>query len=83
MFSVSSKKVNDDFDSERSQTDNRINDIEDIVGSKPSSSRKVPVVTVNKRKRRLDAECEFSEEDLNKYWREVLGNPPPYGSTEV
>lgn len=77
MFSAASKNVTTD------SIDNSVNDIEDIVNNKPSSSHRVSVATVNKRKRRLDAESEFSEEELNKYWKEVLGNPPPYGSTEV
>lgn len=82
MFSVSSKKVDRDSATERNQADSSLNDIEDIASDKPSPS-KVPVVTVNKRKRRKDSETEFSEEELNKYWKDVLGNPPSYGTTEV
>ncbi|XP_018571015.1 DNA polymerase epsilon catalytic subunit A [Anoplophora glabripennis] len=77
-----SKKVNTDPSTEINQVSSSIKDIEDISNNKPSSSHKVPVVTVNKRKRRKDSEAEFSEEELNKYWKEVLGNPPSYGTTE-
>lgn len=54
-------------------------DIEDF-GKRKSPSLNRPIVNVNKRKR---SEDEFSEEDLNKTWREVLGKPPPYGNTKV
>nr|CAH7746305.1 unnamed protein product [Callosobruchus chinensis] len=50
-------------------------DIED-GGSKNKSNFKSPVAVVTKRKRGSDKENEFSEEDLSKTWREVLGNPP-------
>ncbi|CAG9813248.1 unnamed protein product [Phaedon cochleariae] len=57
-----------------------INDIEDIAKKGSSSESSVAVVT--KRKRGSDKENEFSKEDLNKSWRDVLGNPPPIGSTK-
>lgn len=54
-------------------------DIEDF-GIKKSPIHKRPIANVNKRKR---SEDEFSEEELNKSWREILGNPPAYGTSKV
>ncbi|XP_050295840.1 DNA polymerase epsilon catalytic subunit 1 [Anthonomus grandis grandis] len=57
-----------------------IDDMEDIGTSKRSSPEfKRPLATVTKRKR--GQESEFGEEELDKTWREVLGNPPPFGNT--
>ncbi|XP_064211685.1 DNA polymerase epsilon catalytic subunit 1 isoform X2 [Tribolium castaneum] len=55
-------------------------DIEDFGGT--SSTDKRPIVTTIKRKRDSDKESGFTEEDLSKTWREVMGNPPPYGTTK-
>lgn len=54
-------------------------DIEDIAGRKDSF--KVPIASVTKRKRRNSEE----EEDniKNKSWKEILGSPPPRGTTKV
>lgn len=57
-----------------------LKDIEDTV---PKNNIIAPVATVSKRKRKDDKESEFSEEDLNKTWREVLGNPPPLDNNKV
>nr|XP_022913041.1 DNA polymerase epsilon catalytic subunit A [Onthophagus taurus] len=54
-------------------------DIEDTASSSLSSTFKRPVATVKKRKRR--PENEFEDVDLSKSWKEVLGNPPPIGTT--
>lgn len=54
-------------------------DIEDFGTVK--STEKQPTVTTVKRKR-SDKDSEFDEEDLCKTWREVMGNPPPYGTTK-
>lgn len=69
MFSVSSK-----------ENLPSTSDIEDFGKRKSPNSNKPIVTVVNKRKR---SEDEFSEEDLNKTWREVLGKPPAYGNTKV
>lgn len=61
------------------QKQNILSDIEDCVKTK-TPSKNLPIVNINKRKR---SEDEFSEEDLKKTWREVLGKPPPYGNTKV
>lgn len=57
-------------------------DIEDTVMDNTIKVNR-PVVTVTKRKRGSDKECEFTEDELNRGWREVLGNPPTYGETKV
>lgn len=51
-------------------------DMEDFGKSNSPTGR--PIANVNKRKR---SEDEFSEEDLKKTWKEVLGKPPPCGNT--
>lgn len=56
-------------------------DMEDL-GKRKSPGEKRPIVNVSKRKRSGNEE-EFTEEDLNKTWREVLGKPPSYGDTKV
>ena len=51
-------------------------DIEDLSGGggrKPLGLKNVSVVSANKRKR----DSEEDKEDLNKSWRQALGNPPP------
>lgn len=55
-------------------------DIEDCGGKKKSPKALLPVVTVSKRKRK--PENEFQDMDLTKSWREVFGNPPPFGTTK-
>ena len=62
-----------------------VNDIEDLASHKrPRSSPSIPVST---KRRKLDGkqkvELEFTDEDLSKYWRDVLGDPPDMGSTKV
>lgn len=52
-------------------------DMEDI-GKRKSPVEKRPIANVNKRKR---SEDEFTDDDLKKTWREVLGKPPPCGDT--
>ncbi|CAH2005328.1 unnamed protein product [Acanthoscelides obtectus] len=79
MFTHSAKPV-DQFGSSNG-TDSNMGDIED-GGRSNRSNFKSPVAVVTKRKRGSDKENEFSEEDLNKTWREVLGNPPSIGDTK-
>ena len=62
-----------------------IADIEEIgSGKRPRSSPNLPMST---KRRRLNTrnkdESEFSEEDLAKPWRDVLGDPPQMGSSKV
>eukprot|EP00112_Aurelia_sp_Birch-Aquarium-sp1_P000107 Seg1008.10 transcript_id=Seg1008.10/GoldUCD/mRNA.D3Y31 product="DNA polymerase epsilon catalytic subunit A" protein_id=Seg1008.10/GoldUCD/D3Y31 len=62
-----------------------IADIEEIgSGKRPRSSPNLPMST---KRRRLNAknkdDSEFSEEDLAKPWRDVLGNPPQMGSSKT
>ncbi|KZC07383.1 PREDICTED: DNA polymerase epsilon catalytic subunit A [Dufourea novaeangliae] len=52
-------------------------DIEDIAGGEQLFKRPVPVV--NKRKRQSEGEA---EKNKNKSWRDVLGSPPPMGTTK-
>lgn len=57
-------------------------DIEDIVS--PSSQNPTtsgPTATTNKRKRTVGVNEE--SDDLNRSWRDVLGNPPNKGSSKV
>ncbi|KAL1514239.1 hypothetical protein ABEB36_003526 [Hypothenemus hampei] len=69
--SVSNKKSENEANSS-------IGDMEDIGDSSPKFKK--PVANVNKRKR-SDKENQFTEEELDKTWREVLGNPPSWGNT--
>ncbi|CAG9765603.1 unnamed protein product [Ceutorhynchus assimilis] len=71
MFSKCAKPVVNDSP--------RVEDIEDMSEKSPTFKR--PVASVNKRKRGSDRENEFTEEELDKTWREVLGNPPAWGRT--
>ena len=61
-------------------------DLEDIGQKKRAlTSPSVPIVNVNK-KRKVDkkvGDSEFTESDLLKSWKELLGNPPPRGETKV
>lgn len=77
MFSVIDKPPQDDEEAQEAR------DIEDF-GQEKSHFDKWPVVNrVTKRKRgALDRDEEFNDEDLTKTWRDVLGNPPPYGSSK-
>ncbi|XP_045460209.1 DNA polymerase epsilon catalytic subunit 1 [Harmonia axyridis] len=56
---------------------NTVDDVEDFGKMKAPLQRTVAVVTKRKRQR----ETEYDEEELNKTWREVLGNPPKFGNT--
>lgn len=58
-------------------------DMEDFGIQKPSKSPPVRVATVTKRKRGTNSDEEFTEDQLSKTWRDVLGNPPPLGKTKV
>lgn len=64
-------------------TDN-IGDMEDMcVGKRGLTTPSPPVVN---KKRRVDKQVdntEFVESDLMKSWKQVLGNPPPMGTTKV
>lgn len=60
-----------------------IGDIEDFGATERSPTFKKPVANINKRKRGSDRESQFTEEELDKTWREVLGNPPSWGQTMV
>ncbi|KAI4482468.1 hypothetical protein M0802_013686, partial [Mischocyttarus mexicanus] len=71
---------NDNNDQSSSNTSTEeLNDIEDLVGGKKNTF-KVPIARVIKRKRKNSEE----EEDniRNKSWKEVLGSPPPKGTTK-
>lgn len=62
-----------------------LNDIEDSISHKrPRSSPNIPIST---KRRKLDgkrkAESEFTEDELTKHWKDVLGDPPEMGSTKV
>ncbi|XP_043487163.1 DNA polymerase epsilon catalytic subunit 1 isoform X1 [Polistes fuscatus] len=71
---------NDNDDQSGSSTGvEELDDIEDLIGGKKNTF-KVPVARVIKRKRKNSEE----EEDniRNKSWKEVLGSPPPKGTTK-
>ena len=55
-------------------------DIEDVAG-KPAARTSQPVTT--KRKRGGVTSSVATEDELNKSWRELLGDPPPMGDTKV
>lgn len=74
MFSVSTKKVIESNGKNQTGMTKSLTDIEDTASK---TNFKAPVPTVTKRKRGSDKENMFSEDELNKTWREVLGNPPP------
>ncbi|KAF7265187.1 hypothetical protein GWI33_021380 [Rhynchophorus ferrugineus] len=76
MFSRCSKE---EMRSEAPSTS--IGDMEDLITEKKSPSFKRPVANTNKRKRGSEREEQFTQEELDKTWREVLGNPPLYGNT--
>lgn len=75
--SFKQRRITDIF--KLSDKPNPFPDIEDIARSSKSATNKRPMVTQTKRKR---VEDEFSEEDLNKTWREVMGKPPSIGSKD-
>lgn len=78
MFAFVPKPANVENDS----SETAVMDIEDIAGG--SSDVRVPYSTVNKRKRiTLEDEEDMMEEEAAKSWREVLGDPPPMGTTKV
>ena len=55
-------------------------DIEDL--GQPKTLKPSKPVT-NKRKRDGAFSQAISEDELNKSWREILGDPPPMGETKV
>ncbi|ENN78133.1 hypothetical protein HUJ04_004474 [Dendroctonus ponderosae] len=89
IFSRCAKPANDEpsssgnEDAPKEQTGSvLVGDIEDVGGRETSPTFKRPVVNVTKRKRTVDTENAFSEAELDNTWREVLGNPPAWGSTK-
>lgn len=56
-------------------------DIEDTCNQTPTFKK--PIATVIKRKRAVNSDNEFEDVDFNKSWKEVLGSPPPIGTTKV
>lgn len=83
MFVIQPKKivsVNSDSGSEDSQDadEPEVRDIEDAAGS--SIKFKKPVAVVTKRKR---AASQDEDTALNKSWRDILGPPPPMGTTKA
>ncbi|XP_017892120.1 DNA polymerase epsilon catalytic subunit A [Ceratina calcarata] len=73
MFSVVPRENKDD----NIQNSHEPCDIEDAVEG--TSTFKQPLPVVNKRKRSND---EDDDRNINKSWREVLGSPPPRGTTK-
>ncbi|KAG9430527.1 DNA polymerase epsilon catalytic subunit A [Apis mellifera carnica] len=53
-------------------------DVEDIAGKAPIFKQPIPIA--NKRKRQNSEENEL--ENANKNWKDVLGSPPPMGTTK-
>lgn len=73
MFSKISKNKND---TENTAVNTRIPKIQDDI----SENNSVPTIT--KRKRGVNENL-YSEADLEKTWRDVLGNPPTMDTTNV
>ena len=65
--------------------DGSIHDIEDVASNKrPRSSPNIPISTKRRKlggKRKQDSE--FSDDELSKHWRDVLGEPPQLRSNKV
>lgn len=76
VFSVihKDKEKDNDHNSELSDTC----DVEDIAGKAPIFKQPIPIA--NKRKRQNSEENEL--ENANKNWKDVLGSPPPMGTTK-
>lgn len=74
---VDENSDNDENNRNETNVDTELPDIEE-VGTSRGVLLKKPIAVVTKRKRGLEKGQEFTEEELNKSWREVLGNPPPY-----
>lgn len=76
VFSVihKDKEKDNDHNSESSDTC----DVEDIAGKAPIFKQPIPIA--NKRKRQNSEENEL--ENANKNWKDVLGSPPPMGTTK-
>nr|XP_031835870.1 DNA polymerase epsilon catalytic subunit 1 [Nomia melanderi]XP_031835871.1 DNA polymerase epsilon catalytic subunit 1 [Nomia melanderi]XP_031835872.1 DNA polymerase epsilon catalytic subunit 1 [Nomia melanderi] len=82
IFSVVPREQVKDDDDEDNDKDEEAGpseprDIEDLADGDQPFKRPIPVV--HKRKRQLESE---EEEDKNKSWKEVLGSPPPMGTTK-
>lgn len=77
IFKAVPKEV-ENLDSTMEVTDSEL-DIEDI-GSRPSIFKVPSTSTVSKRKRAMSS-SEDEVENNTKSWKEVLGNPPPMGTT--
>lgn len=75
MFSKINKNKNDNVIVVNNVTPESQNEV-----SENNSKQSVPTIT--KRKRGVD-ESLFSEAELDKTWRDVLGNPPAMGRTKV
>ena len=54
-------------------------DIEDIAGGSSSATGGNAIVTSNKRKRSEGT----NDDEMSKSWRDILGPPPPMGTTKV
>ncbi|OAD60585.1 DNA polymerase epsilon catalytic subunit A [Eufriesea mexicana] len=77
MFTVVPKHKDTDNNDDSLESSDTC-DVEDIA--KDASTFKQPLPIVNKRKRQRLEENE--EENANKSWKEVLGSPPPRGTTK-
>ena len=54
-------------------------DIEDIAGGSSSATGGNAIATSNKRKRSEGT----NDDEMSKSWRDILGPPPPMGTTKV
>lgn len=77
IFTVVPKDQEKNIDDEEPSSSGSC-DIEDLVDGEQQFKRPMPVV--NKRKRQYSDENK--EDDINKSWKEVLGSPPPMGTTK-
>ncbi|GLG99117.1 DNA polymerase epsilon catalytic subunit [Gryllus bimaculatus] len=79
MFTKKPKPLESEHQDEEEEEE--IMDIEDIAGKDSNSGRTQgrPVVNSVKRKR---APSPNEDENITRNWREVLGNPPSYGTTK-
>jgi len=90
MFSVKPKEAGPERETENEEevddvppgqacSEDMFADIEDMAGkAQQTVPGRTPLVTTNKRKR-----APTPERDLSQSWREVLGPPPPMGTTKV
>ncbi len=71
--------------SDSSKENGSVTDIEDFASQKrPRSSPNVPITTKRRKlNSKKNAEAEFTDDELGRTWRDVLGSPPPLSAKKV